>query len=86
MKESYITPDVVEVKAMENYEIYLKFENGEEKILDMKRLIEKYPKQYARLKEKEYFNKVKVEEGITIVWEKGEDIAPEILYYESKAI
>ena len=33
----------------------------------------------------EYFKNVKVE-GNTIVWEQGEDIAPEILYYDSVAI
>ena len=86
MQENYITPDIVAVRAMENYQIYLKFRSGEEKILNMNLLIEKYPKQYNRLKEKEYFYKVKIENGITIVWENGEDVAPEILYYESKAI
>lgn len=86
MQKSYITPDIVEAKTMENYQIYLKFKNGEEKILDMNILIQKYPRQYNRLKEKEYFNKIKIENGMTIVWEMGEDIAPEILYYDSKSI
>lgn len=86
MQKSYITPDIVEAKTMENCQIYLKFKNGEEKILDMNILIQKYPRQYNRLKEKEYFNKIKIENGMTIVWEMGEDIAPEVLYYDSKSI
>lgn len=42
---------------------------------------------YKRLKEYEYFKKVKISEtGITIEWENGEDIAPENLYYNSNTI
>ena len=31
----YIVPEPIEVKAIEKYKLYIKFENGEEKILDM---------------------------------------------------
>ena len=30
----YIVPEPIEVKAIEKYKLYIKFENGEEKILD----------------------------------------------------
>lgn len=30
------TPDIVEVKSLEQYKIYLRFSNGEEKIYNMK--------------------------------------------------
>lgn len=75
------TPDIIEVKALEQYQIYLKFSNGEEKIYDMKETIEKI-KYFSKLKNIEYFKKVKPR-GDTVEWENGEDIAPENLYYNS---
>jgi len=81
----YIVPDPIEVKAISKYKLYIKFENGEEKILDMeKELDEKF---YNKLKNYEYFKNVKISQtGITIEWEDGEDISPENLYYNSKTI
>ena len=75
------TPDIVEVKALEQYNIYLKFSNGEEKIYEMKEAIEKI-KYFNKLKNKKYFENVKPR-GDTVEWENGEDVAPENLYYES---
>lgn len=77
----YIVPNIIEVKPLENYYIYLKFENGEEKVYDVKKEINSI-KFYERLKDKAYFENLKIL-GDTIVWENGEDIAPENLYYES---
>lgn len=76
-----ITPDIVEVKALEQYQIYLKFSNGEEKIYDMKETIEKI-KYFNKLKNRKYFENVKPR-GDTVEWENGEDVAPENLYYKS---
>ena len=81
----YIVPDPIEVKAIEKYKLYIKFENGKEKILDMEEeLNEKF---YQKLKNYEYFKNVRISQtGITIEWEDGEDISPENLYYNSNAI
>ena len=76
----YIVPDPIEVKPIEGYKLYIKFKNGEEKIFDMSKYINQ--KFYEKLREYKYFEKVHVM-GNTIVWENGEDIAPENLYYES---
>lgn len=81
MKENYETPDIIRVKALDNYLIYLKYETDEEKIYDMKNLINKN-KFYDKLKDKTYFKNVKPR-GDSIEWENGEDIAPESLYYDS---
>ena len=81
---SYITPDIIEVKALEDYKIYIKFETNEEKIYDMKKIISKI-EYYKKLKNIEYFNKV-VTRGETIEWPGGEDGSPESLYYKSKPI
>jgi len=75
-----LEPIVREVKALEDYRLYLKFNNGEEKIYNMKPLLNK--KFYQGLKDKERFKKVKAD-GISIEWETGEDVAPENLYYDS---
>ena len=82
MNNKYITPDIINVKALENYQIEITFDTREKKIYDMKDIISKN-KLYKNLKDKEYFKKIKIR-GETIEWERGEDIAPEILYYNSK--
>ena len=81
MKNNYETPDILGVKALDNYLIYLKFETNEEKIYDMKKLINEN-KFYNKLKDKNYFKDVKIR-GDSIEWEDGEDVAPENLYYDS---
>ncbi len=75
-----IEPNPKKVKALDNYLLYIEFENGEQKILDMKENL-KF-KFYQNLKDKNNFKNVKIS-GINIEWETGEDIAPETLYYES---
>lgn len=76
-----LTPDIIKVKALDRYNIYLKFENGEEKIYDMTEHINKI-KYFSKLKNREYFEKITIR-GDTIEWASGEDVAPEKLYYES---
>lgn len=84
MNKNYETPDILGVKALDNYLIYLKYKTNEEKIYDMEKLINEN-KFYSKLKDKEYFKKVKPR-GDSIEWENGEDIAPEKLYYDSTDI
>ncbi len=82
MENNLMEPNPISVKALENYCIYLKFEDGKEKIYDMSNLINNNPV-YSRLKDVEYFKKVKVA-GETVEWPNGEDICPENLYHDSK--
>ena len=70
----------IEVKALENFLLYIKFQNGEEKIYDMNELL-KFD-YYKDLRNKENFKKVKVS-GITLLWATGQDIAPEKIYFNS---
>ena len=81
MSKNYETPDIIEVRALGNYLIYLKYKTNEEKIYNMKKLINDN-KFYSKLKDKYYFKKVKPR-GDSVEWENGEDIAPENLYYDS---
>ena len=75
-----IEPSPKKVKELDNYLLYIEFENGERKIFDMKRNLEF--EFYKRLIDKKNFKNVKIS-GINIEWKTGEDIAPETLYYES---
>lgn len=75
-----LEPIAIEVQAIDDYKLYIKFNNGEEKIYDMKPLLNY--KFYQGLKDKERFKKVKPD-GISIEWETGEDVAPENLYNDS---
>ena len=77
----YITPKILQVRTLEDYKIYLIYETGEEKIYDMSKLLDTC-KFYEKLKDKEKFKKVKIM-GLSLQWEDGEDIAPEILYNDS---
>ncbi len=81
MKHNYETPDIIGVRALDNYLIYLIYETKEEKIYDMKKLI-KENKFYKNLLNKQYFKSIKIR-GDSIKWREGEDVAPENLYYES---
>ena len=76
-------PRPCKVKALQNFLIYVKFNNGEEKIYDMKKIL-KYPF-YKDLQNINNFKKIKIS-GINIEWETGEDIAPENLYNDSDPI
>ena len=51
-------PDIIEVRALDKYYIYLKFETGEEKIYDMSEHIQKI-KFYEKLKNIEISVKTK---------------------------
>lgn len=69
-------PRPCKVKALQSFLIYVKFNNGEEKIYDMKKIL-KYPF-YKDFQNINNFKKIKIS-GINIEWETGEDIAPENL-------
>ncbi len=75
-----IEPNPIKVKAFENYLLYIKFENGEQRIFDMNKNLQF--KFYEKLRDKKKFRNVRIS-GINIEWKTGEDIAPETLYYES---
>ncbi|MCD8049868.1 MAG: DUF2442 domain-containing protein [Clostridia bacterium] len=75
-----LRPTAVEVKALENYCLMVRFDNGEEKKFDVKPYIR--GNWYGELKETSYFNTVKTD-GFTVVWPDGQDICPDELYYNS---
>lgn len=77
----YITPKILKAEPLDNYKIELLYETGETKIYDMTELIYTC-KFYGNLKDKENFKKFYIV-GLSLQWENGEDISPELLYNDS---
>ena len=71
---------VKEVKPLDGYKLLLTFENGEERIFDMKPYLEKGI--FKELKDKSLFNSVKISYD-SIEWENEADIDPEMVYEDS---
>ena len=69
--------DVVSVKAMKDYKLYLEFENGEKRLFDMAPYMDRKP--YVQLKGSPFFAVAYIEYG-TVCWPGNIDIAPETLY------
>ena len=78
---------VVKVETLDDYLLQVYFSNGKIKIFDVKPLLEK--RMFKPLKNKTLFSAAKVEDS-TVSWtyhkyELGEiDIAPEMLYWDSR--
>jgi hypothetical protein len=76
--------EVVEVRPMSDYRLWLRFATGEEKIFDMTPKLG-FPV-FEALKDKKQFDGVYVDFG-TAMWNGGEiDIAPERLYRDGVAV
>ena len=71
---------VKDVKALDEYKLLLTFDNGEERIFDMKPYLDKGI--FTELKDKTMFNSVRVSYD-TIEWENQADMDPERLYEDS---
>lgn len=71
---------VKEVKALNDYQLVLTFENGEERIFDMKPYLDKGI--YKELKDESKFKTVRISFD-SIEWCNKADIDPEFLYEKS---
>lgn len=81
MKHLFI--HVTGVEVMDDYNLLLTFEDGAQKIYDMKP--ELWGEVFEPLKDREYFKKVYVECG-TINWPNGADICHDKLYRNGVAV
>lgn len=73
---------VVDVKPMEDYRLFLTFENGEKRVFDMKPYLEKGI--FKELKDERMFRSVRISFD-SIEWSNQADIDPEVLYQKSVA-
>lgn len=72
--------DVVEVKVLGDYTLFLRFDDGRSGKVDLAKLIT-FKGVFEPLKNKTYFSKVVVNPEIgTICWENGADLSPSFLY------
>ena len=74
---------VMDVKALDDYRLLLKFENEEERIFDINPYLE--IGKFQELKNKKLFKTVRISFD-TIEWDNGLDLDPELLYQKSKMI
>ena len=71
--------DIIQVIPQEDYQIYLKFEDGCEGIVDIRKLIE-FSGIFEPLQDLNYFRSVEVNpEWGTIYWSNGADLDPDVL-------
>ena len=72
--------DIIAVQPKTGYQLYLKFEDGSEGIVDISQLI-KFTGVFADLQNLDYFQQVKVNpEWGTIYWDNDADLDPDVLY------
>ena len=74
---------VTDVKAFDDYQLLLKFENKEEKIFDINPYLE--IGKFQELKNKKMFKTVRVSFD-SIEWDNQLDLDPELLYEKSKSV
>jgi Protein of unknown function (DUF2442) len=72
--------DVVKVKVVSDYTLYLQFEDGEEGEIDISTIVP-FEGVFAKLEDIEYFATVRLNKELgTIIWDNGADLAPSYLY------
>ncbi len=72
-----LQPKVKSVQPLQDYEIYVEYENGETRTFDVKPYIS--GDWYGRLADIDFFKTVHPC-GATVEWAEGQDIAPHELY------
>jgi hypothetical protein len=71
------------VRPLKNFKLLVFFENGEQRIFDMKPYLDKGI--FAELKNRAIFNSVRISFD-TVEWPNGADICPETVYHESVSV
>ncbi len=75
-----MNPRIKHVHPLDNYALHITFDNGEEKIFDVKPYLNNGI--FQELKQYELFQTVKPYLG-SIRWKNGQDFCPDTLYLES---
>ena len=77
--------DVVAVRHVRDYVVWLRFEDGTEGDVDLRNSL--CGPVFEPLRDVEYFKQVQVDPDLgTIVWPNGADIAPETLYARLRVV
>ncbi len=78
-----MNPRPTDVKVLDNYELLILFQNGEQKIFDVKPLLN-LPL-YQPLQNKALFHSAKAD-GMCVCWNDDIDICPDMLYTDSRSL
>ena len=78
-----MTPKAINVKPLEDYKLYLQFDNGECRIFDVKPYI--HGDFMGELSDKSYFMMVKAG-GLSVQWPNGQDLCPDVIYEDSETV
>ena len=76
-------PRVITVEPLDDYKLYLTFNNGDKRVFDAKPLFTMNV--FSPLKNKVFFNNVKVSHG-SVQWSNDIDYCPDTLYAESVSV
>jgi hypothetical protein len=68
---------IVSFKVLENYHVWIQFQDGETKTIDFQQLIGRGIS--ASLLDKEYFEKATIDNGGGLEWPNGVDFCPNFL-------
>ena len=72
--------DIVEVRPLEGYQLYLRFEDGAEGVVDVSQHL-RLDGVFESVRERYFFERVRVdEESGAICWPNGADLDPDVLY------
>ena len=75
-------PQVIEVKALEDYKLWLRFRDGTTGTVDLS--AELWGPMFEPLKDQELFARVAVHPELhTVTWPNGADLSPEFLYKQA---
>lgn len=72
--------DIVEVRPLDGYRLFLRFEDGAEGEVDVAKMVQ-FEGVFAPLAERDFFLQVRVNPEIgTICWPNDADLDPDVLY------
>ena len=72
--------DIVEVRPLDGYRLYLRFEDGVEGVIDLAELV-RFEGVFTPLQEREKFLEVRLNHEFgAIYWPNGADLDPYVLY------
>lgn len=73
-------PTAIDVKPLDDYKLFVVFDNGEKRIYDAKPLIK--GDWFGKLRDLNLFKTIHIA-GISVEWATGQDVAPDELYHAS---
>lgn len=78
-----LRPTAVKVHPISDYRLAVTFDNGQERLFDVKPYIK--GNWYGALRDKDYFKSVRIN-GFSVEWADGQDICPDELWEDSITI